>query len=395
MGSGKELLILGVLVMVRECLTECSLGFNTARGQKCVDRNECEETPGICRGHADCFNTNGSFLCRCHQGYSQSEGLVNFTKDGHCQEVNECIEFTNICGAAAQCTNLVGSYECTTCNLGYSNNGFSHCTDMNECEETPGICREHADCFNTNGSFLCRCHQGYSHSEGLVNFTKDRHCQEVNECIEFTNICGAAAQCTNLVGSYECTTCNLGYSNNGFSNCTGVLVMVRECLTECSLGFNTARGQKCVDMNECEETPGICRGHADCFNTNGSFLCRCHQGYSHSEGLVNFTKDGHCQEVNECIEFTNICGAAAQCTNLVGSYECTTCNLGYSNNGFSNCTADHSLLVCGVRAAVVVFALIGIAVYFAWKNKNYKKAEGSAYRPEREHQDESVVMVEM
>ena len=57
--------------------------------------------------------------------------------------------------------------------------------------------------------------------------------------------------------------------------------------------------------------------------------------------------------------------------------------------------ADHSLLVCGVRAAVVVFALIGIAVYFAWKNKNYKKAEGSAYRPEREHQDESVVMVEM
>ncbi|KAF3838262.1 hypothetical protein F7725_010030 [Dissostichus mawsoni] len=46
-------------------------------------------------------------------------------------------------------------------------------------------------------------------------------------------------------------------------------------------------------------------------------------------------------------------------------------------------TADHSLLVCAVRAAVVVFALIGIAVYFAWKKKKYKKAEGSAYRPER------------
>ncbi|KAF3838264.1 hypothetical protein F7725_010032 [Dissostichus mawsoni] len=39
-------------------------------------------------------------------------------------------------------------------------------------------------------------------------------------------------------------------------------------------------------------------------------------------------------------------------------------------------TADHSLLVCAVRAAVVVFALIGIAVYFAWKKKKYKKAEG-------------------
>ncbi|KAK1903591.1 Hemicentin-2 [Dissostichus eleginoides] len=61
----------------------------------------------------------------------------------------------------------------------------------------------------------------------------------------------------------------------------------------------------------------------------------------------------------------------------------------------SSTAADHSLLVCAVRAAVVVFALIGIAVYFAWKNKNCKKAEGSAYRPEREHQDESVVMVEI
>ncbi|XP_033976240.1 adhesion G protein-coupled receptor E5 [Trematomus bernacchii] len=166
MGSGKELFILGVLVMVRECLTECSLGFNTAKGQKCVDRNECEETLGICRGHADCFNTNGSFLCRCHQGYSHSEGLVNFTKDGHCQEVNECIEFTNICGAAAQCTNLMGSYECTTCNLGYSNNGFSNCIDINECYEAQmkqeDLCGSEGTCINSNGSYCCSCSKGYT-----------------------------------------------------------------------------------------------------------------------------------------------------------------------------------------------------------------------------------------
>ncbi|KAL3067192.1 hypothetical protein OYC64_017013 [Pagothenia borchgrevinki] len=166
MGSGKELFILGVLVMVRECLTECSHGFNTARGQKCVDRNECEETAGICRGHADCFNTNGSFLCRCHQGYSHSEGLVNFTKDGHCQEVNECIEFTNICGPAAQCTNLMGSYECTTCNLGYSNNGFSNCIDINECYEAQmkqeDLCGSEGTCINSNGSYCCSCSKGYT-----------------------------------------------------------------------------------------------------------------------------------------------------------------------------------------------------------------------------------------
>ncbi|XP_063732636.1 uncharacterized protein LOC134859836 [Eleginops maclovinus] len=58
-------------------------------------------------------------------------------------------------------------------------------------------------------------------------------------------------------------------------------------------------------------------------------------------------------------------------------------------------TVDHSLLICGVRAAVVVFALIGIAVYFAWKKNKFMKAEGSTYRPETEYQDDSVVMVEM
>ncbi|XP_037635564.1 hepatocyte cell adhesion molecule-like isoform X1 [Sebastes umbrosus] len=53
-------------------------------------------------------------------------------------------------------------------------------------------------------------------------------------------------------------------------------------------------------------------------------------------------------------------------------------------------TADHSLLICGVRAAVVTLALIGIAVYFAWKKKTDKKA----VRRQME-QENSVVMVDM
>ena len=56
---------------------------------------------------------------------------------------------------------------------------------------------------------------------------------------------------------------------------------------------------------------------------------------------------------------------------------------------------DHSLLICGVRAAVVIVALIGITVYFTWKKKKNKMAEGSAVSQKREHQENSVVMVEM
>ncbi|KAK2849193.1 hypothetical protein Q5P01_009027 [Channa striata] len=50
--------------------------------------------------------------------------------------------------------------------------------------------------------------------------------------------------------------------------------------------------------------------------------------------------------------------------------------------------SHHSLLICGLRAAVVVLLLIGIFVYFAWKTKS-KTAGGSAV------QENSVLMVEM
>ncbi|XP_073342578.1 uncharacterized protein [Pagrus major] len=56
--------------------------------------------------------------------------------------------------------------------------------------------------------------------------------------------------------------------------------------------------------------------------------------------------------------------------------------------------ADHSLLICGLRTAVVILILIGIAVYFVWKKKKYEKAEGSA-APEEMDYENSVMMVEM
>ncbi|KAM8757617.1 uncharacterized protein AB9X84_010392 isoform 1-T5 [Acanthopagrus schlegelii] len=55
---------------------------------------------------------------------------------------------------------------------------------------------------------------------------------------------------------------------------------------------------------------------------------------------------------------------------------------------------DQSLLICGLRIAVMILILIGIAIYFIWKKKKYEKAEGSAV-PEEMDYDNSVVMVQM
>nr|XP_046261377.1 uncharacterized protein LOC124067796 isoform X2 [Scatophagus argus] len=58
-------------------------------------------------------------------------------------------------------------------------------------------------------------------------------------------------------------------------------------------------------------------------------------------------------------------------------------------------TCARTLLIYGLRAAVVILIFIGIAIYFAWKKKKLKMAEGSAVLPEVEHQENSVMMVEM
>ncbi|XP_030290669.1 uncharacterized protein LOC115592247 [Sparus aurata] len=57
-------------------------------------------------------------------------------------------------------------------------------------------------------------------------------------------------------------------------------------------------------------------------------------------------------------------------------------------------SVDHSLLICGLRAAVVTLILTGIAACYVWRKKKYETAEGSA-APGGMDQENSVVMVEM
>ena len=54
-----------------------------------------------------------------------------------------------------------------------------------------------------------------------------------------------------------------------------------------------------VDVNECTEETDNCDDDATCTNTNGSFVCTCHQGYSGNGvtclgmffyAILNFTK---------------------------------------------------------------------------------------------------------
>ena len=106
--------------------------------------------------------------------------------------------------------------------------------------------------------------------------------------------------------------CNSGYSGNGFS-CTSKILVI------CYFFYNLI----CfvTDINECS-TEGTCDENADCLDTPGSYECTCSSGYS---------GDGHmCLDIDECL--TDPCDENATCTNNNGSFSCQ-CNTGFSGNG--------------------------------------------------------------
>ncbi len=44
-----------------------------------IDDNECEFDPSICGRDATCFNTDGSYFCQCHKGFT-THSTHNFTQ---------------------------------------------------------------------------------------------------------------------------------------------------------------------------------------------------------------------------------------------------------------------------------------------------------------------------
>lgn len=190
---GGKLLILGLLCMLGTCAAGCERGFQKQKG-RCVDIDECKESPGPCGNDTKCINTNGSYYCNCLDGYANSKSKVNFTGfDGQCQDINECIDFqyANICGHTGICHNLLGSFRCD-CRFGYTNDSITHksCVDINECNDAEkngeNLCGARGTCKNINGSYWCKCPEGYT------NYGNERtQCSKL-DCDDFDADSGTA-----------------------------------------------------------------------------------------------------------------------------------------------------------------------------------------------------------
>ncbi|XP_053395504.1 uncharacterized protein LOC123523715 isoform X3 [Mercenaria mercenaria] len=89
----------------------------------------------------------------------------------------------------------------------------------------------------------------------------------------------------------------------------------------CPDGFSQD-GDKCIDINECEEESAFCEHN--CVNTDGSFDCVCNHGYRSSS-----KNRSRCNDINECDEAMHNC--TQECVNTNGGFNCT-CKTGFTFN---------------------------------------------------------------
>ncbi|XP_061686489.1 adhesion G protein-coupled receptor E5 [Syngnathoides biaculeatus] len=111
----------------------------------------------------------------------------------------------------------------------------------------------------------------------------------------------------------------------------GLMCTMKSCTPMCDSGMKM-EGSQCVDVDECQEIPGLCGNHTRCLNTYGTYYCQCQSGFTNIYGNPDFTGiDGQCQDENECGYDTEICGRMADCINLIGGFSCT-CKSGYTQS---------------------------------------------------------------
>eukprot|EP00071_Canis_lupus_P008535 XP_005625788.1 cysteine-rich with EGF-like domain protein 2 [Canis lupus familiaris] len=151
---------------------------------------------------------------------------------------------------------------CTDCMDGYfsslRNETHSVCT---ACDES---CKE---CTGPTNRDCSQCAAGW--------VQEDAACVDVDECVADTPPCSDQQYCENTNGSFVCKECDatcVGCTGKGPGSCK-----------ECIPGYSREGGQ-CTDVDECAGVESVCMRHNEnCYNTPGSYVCVCPDGFEETE----------------------------------------------------------------------------------------------------------------
>ncbi|XP_027971229.1 cysteine-rich with EGF-like domain protein 2 isoform X2 [Eumetopias jubatus] len=104
---------------------------------------------------------------------------------------------------------------------------------------------------------------------------EDGACVDVDECAAETPPCSDQQYCENVNGSFMCEECD--------STCVGCTGKGPGHCKECIPGYTKESGQ-CADIDECAGAEKVCtRQDENCYNTPGSYVCVCPEGFEDTE----------------------------------------------------------------------------------------------------------------
>ncbi|XP_072046585.1 uncharacterized protein [Amphiura filiformis] len=249
--------------------SQCVTGFRLQENGRCLDINECDEVPRLCK-RGTCRNVEGSFRCEAKGApvkidYNSDSGLCfAYEKSGTCS-----LEVPGFASSLELCCSTLGKgwgtqdycESCSefksSCDRGYIPS-ISGCKDVNECELVPELC-QNGTCQNTEGSFLCQA-TGTPVSAGFSDGGST-----TGLCFAYENngTCSLSVE-KPITKELCCATIGQGWGE-ACESCA-------DLETQCQPGFRLQENGRCLDINECDEVPRLCK-RGTCRNVEGSFRC--------------------------------------------------------------------------------------------------------------------------
>ncbi|KAE9553235.1 hypothetical protein FO519_003543 [Halicephalobus sp. NKZ332] len=254
---------------------QCNLGY-IGDGISCVpDKMDCVTSSNLCSEFAECVARR----CVCGPGY---------TGDGStCVPIEAPKELSGNCSSChshASCN----SGDCK-CNSGCFGNGWICILDPEDCINYPGVCHMNGYC--DKATRHCSCKKGFA-GNGL-------DCSKRISCHTDPSICHADATCLSD-GRCECkeglmgdgVECHQALTAADIFGTSAPQLIHFECPIECGKnsecingackcksGFVSNDKSECIDVDECKMNSASCHSRAECINTEGSYECRCPDGF--------------------------------------------------------------------------------------------------------------------
>ncbi|XP_073929936.1 uncharacterized protein isoform X2 [Castor canadensis] len=234
------------------------------------DINECTFDNGGCQDQ--CYNTVGSYYCKCQAGQK-------LKKDGRaCEDIDECAVVNG--GCQQRCINTLGTFHCE-CDTGYRLHVDERtCININACAEELAVCGHR--CVNSVGSFTRTCHPGFELG------ADGKHCNRIE--LEIVNSCeknngGCSHHCEHSIGGPRCS-CNHGHQLDSDEKI-------------------------CIELDECENEETCCAQL--CINYLGGYKCSCQEGFQiSSDGCGCDALDHEELEEEEELEVVRFLGCLFQ-----------------------------------------------------------------------------------